>query len=127
MRKILLCLSLFAVCALSGCTKETTYTFQNVRNWPEESSDLLSNVTFFIEEYDNSGDIVANHGVSFSESKSKQEFTASSYAEKIRVRMQFNYNGYSSSLGDSQLYYVEEGKNIDIVIDDGTTFVENRP
>lgn len=127
MRKVLFCLSLFALCALSSCSKETTYTFQNIRNWPAGTEETQSNTTFFLEEYDDNGDIVANRGVSFADSKVKQEYTANSHTELIRVKMQISHNSFYAYRWDSQVYYVDEGRNIDIVIDDGTNFVEDRP
>ena len=119
MKKILLGLAIVSMVALTGCSKETTYTFTNNMDWDDMSS-YITDMDIYLSEYDATGSCVANNTISFPELGKAYEFVANGRAEKIKVyiKVKLQYAGSTSNWNRwvQQVYYLEEGKNIDIVI-----------
>ena len=107
---------------LTGCTKETTYTFTD----KTEGNSQIS-VTYFLYEYDGGGSTVSHHQINSLETGKVYEFTATSHAEKVKVKMKLVYGSSSESVWVQQVYRLEEGKNTDIVVDGNTIVGRNEP
>ena len=113
-----------AVLALfvSSCTKETTYTFTD----KTEGNGSIK-VTYFLYEYDSDGSTIAHHQINSLETGKVYEYTATSHAEKVKVKMKLEYGGSSESLWVQQVYRLDKGKNTDIVVDGNTIVGKNEP
>ena len=105
-----------------GCTKETTYTFTDNT---EGNSSIT--VTYFLYEYDGGGSTVAHHQINSLETGKVYEFTATSHAEKVKVKMKLDYGGSSESVWVQQIYRLDEGENTDLIIDGSTIVGRNEP
>ena len=115
-------LTLVAVIALTSCTeKETTYTFKFKA---ENVSGVNVEATVF--EYNNSDKIVAQQ--SFNCVKDLTEVvTADSKSTKVKVKLKLKAGANSSVCWIKQVFYLKDGKNIDVVLTGNTTVVEDEP
>lgn len=122
MKKIIYAVIAILALLTVGCTKETTYTFTDNT---EGNSSIT--VTYFLYEYDGGGSTVAHHQINSLETGKVYEFTATSHAEKVKVKMKLDYGSTSESVWVQQVYPLDEGKCTSIVIDGNTIVGRNEP
>lgn len=104
----------------TSCKKDTTYTFIDNYGCPgaSEYSVLLS-------EYDASGSRVYTDIIDWPTVGKKYVYTANEHSEKVKVKFQYKFGTTSYNKWAQQVWYLEEGKNIDIITD-GETIVGNQ-
>ena len=130
MKKILLCLAAIAVLGLTSCTKETMYTFINNMDM-SELQQYITDYSVILSEYDASGSCVANKSIDNPEQGVAYVNTANNRAEKVKVYMKVKYQVGSSTSNWNrwvqQVYYLEDGKNINIVVTGETIVGTSEP
>lgn len=112
---------------LSSCKKDdpelkdTTYTYVDNFGCPSFASDY----SIVLVECDASGSKVLTNILDNPELGKRYVFTANSHSAKIKVK--FQYTIISTHYNDwvQQVFYLEEGENIDIITD-GETIVGNK-
>ena len=117
---------LFATMVFIGCStdytdKETTYTF--IYNAKDVSGVTVSALIY---EYDKSGEIVGQQSLKCANGLTRV-FTADSMAKKVKVKVTLKAGTKSGSYWLEEVFYLKNGKNIDIKILDSTTLVEEEP
>ena len=104
----IICFTMICV-GLSSCSKdeddESTYTF----TW-DTSSYMIDDVYLF--EYSEAGDKIASNEVGSPSQGHKYKFTATSRAVKVKVYYEIN----GKPRWVQQVFYLEKGKNKDIVV-----------
>ncbi len=134
MKKIISILA-FAVAAalVCGCSKEdtpdkTTYTVKMQISIATADASVKTDITAY--EYNEAGEKVANNDISPAYFGTSQIFTASSRAVKVKIYIKM-YTDLSSVTPRyrwvQQVYYLEQGKNIDITIEDHTKVGTSEP
>lgn len=120
----------FVALGLTSCTKETTYTFTNNMDM-SELYQYLTDYNVILSEYDASGSRVANNSIDAPRQGETYEFEANSRAEKVKVYINAKYQVGSSTENWNrwvqQVYYLEEGKNINIVVTGETIVGTSEP
>lgn len=116
---ILLCITVFSIC-LSSCSKEedeeATYTLK----WQSYAS-FVDDVYIF--EYSESGDKIASNEVGKPSTSQSYKFTANKRAVKVKVYYEFD----GTPMWIQQVFYLEKGKNIDIVVNGETMVGRKEP
>lgn len=101
----------------TSCKKETTYTF--VDNFGGSG---LADYSILLCEYDAAGSRVFTNKLDWPTTGQSYVYTANEHAEKIKVRIQAKLGGSSFNQWIQQVFYLEEGGNIDITLE-GSTIV----
>lgn len=129
-KRLLMLVFASAALLFASCTKETTYTFTNNM----DMSDLQQYITdyaVYLSEYDATGSCVANNTIDSPSQGVAYEFTANSRAEKvkvyIKVKLQYGTTTSNWNRWVQQVYYLEEGKNVDIVVNGETIVGTSEP
>lgn len=112
MKRFLLCLTAIVLITLSSCSKETTYTFRDNMNY---SGSTMSRLTI-LKEYDINGFCIANNSIESSVTGQNYIFIANENSELVKIYLKMG----STSRWVQQVYYLNKGKNTDIVIDGHT-------
>jgi len=101
--------------------KETTYTFKDkLTGAPGVTVEII------LFEYNNSGDVVGQQ--SFTTTKGLERvFTANKNAKKVKANVTMASVYSSETNWFLQVYYLEKGKNIDIVMTDDTMLSDREP
>ncbi len=120
MRKISLCLSIVALILFVGCKKDTTYTFVDNFGCPGASE-----YSVILSEYDASGSRVMTQKIDWPTVGEKYLYTANEHSEKVKVRLQYSFGSNNYAKWVQQVWYLEEGKNIDIITD-GESIIGNQ-
>lgn len=105
--------------------KSTTYTIK-ISDFP----DLVEGATmhFYLFEYNELGEKIANNKVDFKPPRFSDIFVANKNAVKVKVYNTGEKNGVTLVHQWIQtVYYLEEGKNIDIVIKPDTPAGQREP
>ena len=115
---------MFASAALLfvGCKKDTTYTF--VDNFGASSA---SEYSVILCEYDASGSKVMTNKLDWPTVGQRYVYTANEHSEKVKVKFQYKYGSNRYNDWVQQVYYLEEGKNIDIITDGHTIVGSQEP
>lgn len=113
-------MAIVLIVLLSSCTKETTYTFTN--NMDYSTYTIIRERYTVLSEYDVKGHIVANNTIESSICGKGYTFTANERTELVKVYLKIVTNSSDISRWVQQVYYLEKGKNTEIVID-GQTLV----
>lgn len=135
MRRILttllsvLTLSMMFSCEKAEPTKpDTTYTVTMSMSSVTSSSAVHYDLTAY--EYNAAGEKVANNSISMAVKGSTKTFTASSRAVKVKLYIKMYSDNSSVTpqyLWVQQVFYLEEGKNIDIKVEDHTKVGKTEP
>ena len=126
--------AILAVCLSASCNKEepekkaTTYTVK--MNMPSATSDAVVKYDITAFEYNEEGEKVANNAMSSALNGQSKTFTANSRSVKVKIHVKMYAE--SSSVTPryrwvQQVFYLEEGKNIDILLEDDTTVGTSEP
>lgn len=127
MKKVLCYLTIALLFLSTGCSKddstsnETTYTFIDDYGMPVPG---VSDYCVFLSEYDASGSRVMTYKIDDPEVGKKYVYTSNKHSEKVKVKFQYKFGSTSYNKWVQQVWYLEEGKNIDIITD-GETIVGN--
>lgn len=116
-QRLLMLMLASAALFLTSCTKETTYTF--VDNF---GSSGFTEYSILLCEYDAVGSKVFTNKLDWPNTGQSYVYTANEHAEKIKVRVQAKMGSSSFNRWIQQVYYLEEGGNINITLD-GSTIV----
>lgn len=122
MKKQRLLMLMFASAAVffTSCKKDTTYTFIDNYGCPGASE-----YSVVLSEYDASGSRVFTDKIDWPTVGEKYVYTANEHSEKVKVKFQYKFGSTNYNKWVQQVWYLEEGKNID-VITDGETIVGNQ-
>lgn len=127
MRRLLYCfLSLVAIVSIVSCEKEeqpkpTTYTVTMAMSSVTSTSIPHYDLTAY--EYNEAGEKVANNALSVATSGTTKTFTANPRSVKVKlyIKMYTDNSGYAPKYyWVQQVFYLEEGNNIEIKVDDHT-------
>jgi len=135
MRRILttllsaLALSMMFSCEKAEPTKpDTTYTVTMSMSSVTSSSAVHYDLTAY--EYNDAGEKIANNSISMAVKGSTKTFTASSRAIKVKLYIKMYSDNSSVTpqyLWVQQVFYLEEGKNIEIKVEDHTKVGKTEP
>ena len=130
-------ISLLAVLALSlviSCEKaepatpDTTYTIKMAMSTVTSSSAVHYDLTTY--EYNDAGEKVANNALNMAVNGSTKTFSANSRAVKVKlyIKMYSDNSAVSAQyFWVQQVFYLEEGKNIEIKVEDHTKVGKTEP
>ena len=130
-------ISLLAVLALSlviSCEKtepakpDTTYTITMAMSTVTSSSAVHYDLTAY--EYNDAGEKVANNALNMAVNGSTKTFSANSRAVKVKlyIKMYSDNSAVSAQyFWVQQVFYLEEGKNIEIKVEDHTKVGKTEP
>jgi hypothetical protein len=129
--------SLFSLLALSlvfSCEKaepakpDTTYTVTMAMSSVTPTSTVQYDLTAY--EYNDAGEKVANNALNKAVKGSTKTFTANSRAVKVKLYIKM-YSDNSAAPAQyywvQQVFYLEEGKNIEIKVEDHTKVGKTEP
>ena len=114
--KVLVLIAVF-MATLAGCKKDTTYSFTD-----NFGGDGFTEYSILLSEHDGSGSKVHTEMLDWPEKGKKYVYTASEHSEKVKVKIQAKIGSTDYIKWIQQVFYLEEGKNIDITLE-GTTVV----
>lgn len=130
-------ISLLAALALSlviSCEKtepakpDTTYTITMAMSTVTSSSAVHYDLTAY--EYNDAGEKVANNALNMAVNGSTKTFSANSRAVKVKlyIKMYSDNSAVSAQyFWAQQVFYLEEGKNIEIKVEDHTKVGKTEP
>ena len=124
MRKVFLFLSFFALLTICSCSKEMTYSFTDNTDY---SGISVSERHVYLKEYDVNGSCVANNSLDSPTRGKAYVFTANERSELVKVYLILKIQSNSLHRWVQQVYYLEQGKNIDISIDGQTLVGPSEP
>ncbi len=124
---------LFSSCSKDGpekATPQTTYTVvYNISDISTSSISVTTDVTLF--EYNEAGEKIGNNSMKSVHTGTTKTFTASKNAVKVKVYIDVEMsNGTSTSSMKKwvqQVYYLEEGADIKIQLEDSTMIGNYEP
>ncbi len=121
-KSFLMLMILSAALILTSCTKETTYTF--VDNFGGSG---FTEYSILLCEYDAAGSKVFTNKLDSPNTGQSYVYTANEHAEKIKVRIQAQIGSTSFNRWIQQVFYLEEGENINITLDGETIVGSSEP
>ncbi len=135
MKRILISLlSVFALSLVISCEKaepakpDTTYTVTMAMSTVTSSSAVHYDLTAY--EYNDAGEKVANNAINMAVNGSTKTFSANSRAVKVKLYIKM-YSDNSTVSAQyfwvQQVFYLEEGKNIEIKVEDHTKVGKTEP
>lgn len=135
MKRILTSLfSLLALALVFSCEKaepakpDTTYTVTMAMSSVTTTSTVHYDLTAY--EYNDAGEKVANNALNMAVNGSTKTFTANSRAVKVKLYIKM-YSDNSAAPAQyywvQQVFYLEEGKNIEIKVEDHTKVGKTEP
>ena len=133
-RFISLLLSLSVILLMTSCEKvepskpDTTYTITMAMSSVTSSSTVHYDLTAY--EYNEAGEKVANNALNMAVNGSTKTFTANSRAVKVKlyIKMYSDNSAISAQyLWVQQVFYLEEGKNIELKVEDHTKVGKTEP
>ena len=135
MKRILISLlSVFALSLVISCEKaepakpDTTYTVMMAMSTVTSSSAVHYDLTAY--EYNDAGEKVANNALNMAVNGSTKTFSANSRAVKVKlyIKMYSDNSAVSAQyFWVQQVFYLEEGKNIEIKVEDHTKVGKTEP
>lgn len=135
MKRILISLlSVFALSLVISCEKaepatpDTTYTITMAMSTVTSSSAVHYDLTAY--EYNDAGEKVANNALNMAVNGSTKTFSANSRAVKVKlyIKMYSDNSAVSAQyFWIQQVFYLEEGKNIEIKVEDHTKVGKTEP
>ena len=133
-RFVSLLLSLSVILLMASCEKvepskpATTYTITMAMSSVTSSSTVHYDLTAY--EYNEAGEKVANNALNMAVNGSTKTFTANSRAVKVKlyIKMYSDNSAISAQyLWVQQVFYLEEGKNIELKVEDHTKVGKTEP
>ena len=133
-RFLSLLLSLSVIVLMASCEKavpskpDTTYTITMAMSSVASSSTVHYDLTAY--EYNEAGEKVANNALNMAVNGSTKTFTANSRAVKVKlyIKMYSDNSAISAQyLWVQQVFYLEEGKNIELKVEDHTKVGKTEP
>ena len=121
-KRLLMLMFASAALLLTSCKKETTYTF--VDNFGGSG---FTEYSILLCEYDASGSKVNTNKLDWPTTGQPYVYTANEHAEKIKVRIQAQMGSSSFNRWIQQVFYLEEGENIDITLEGSTIVGSSEP
>lgn len=121
---------MFLPLVLTSCggDDEPDYTTYTVNYTIDDVSNVLVDLTIF--EYNETGESVATNSLSKVKNGTKQTFTASSRTTKVKIYIKM-YSSNSSSAAVyrwvQNVFYLENGKNTDIILTNNTIIGNYEP
>ena len=135
MKRILISmLFVLALALVFSCEKaepampDTTYTITMAMSTVTSSSTVHYDLTAY--EYNEAGEKVANNALNMAVNGSTKTFTANSRAVKVKlyIKMYSDNSAISAQyLWVQQVFYLEEGKNIELKVEDHTKVGKTEP
>ncbi len=120
MKKILMILVIGVL--MTSCKKETTYTLKwNAKGVSEITTDVI------IMEFSTDNEVVKNNAISNIQNGSEYSYTADEMARKCKIYLTWSYQGSSTTRWVKQVFYLKEGENTEIVVDDNTMVGTTEP
>ena len=125
---------IMALCISVSCnkvvpeTKATTYTVK--MNMPTATADAIAKYDITAFEYNEEGEKVANNSISPALYGQSKTFTANSRSVKVKIHVKIYAENSSVTpryRWVQQVFYLEEGRNIDILLEDTTTVGNSEP
>ena len=107
---------------------DTTYTVTMAMSSVTSSSAVHYDLTAY--EYNDAGEKVANNALNMAVNGSTKTFTANSRAVKVKlyIKMYSDNSAVSAQyFWVQQVFYLEEGKNIEIKVEDNTKVGKTEP
>ena len=107
---------------------DTTYTITMAMSTVTSSSAVHYDLTAY--EYNEAGEKVANNALNMAVNGSSKTFTANSRAVKVKlyIKMYSDNSAVTSQyLWVQQVFYLEEGKNIELKVEDHTKVGKTEP
>ena len=129
-RFLSLLLSLSVIILIASCEKaepskpDTTYTITMAMSSVTSSSTVHYDLTAY--EYNEAGEKVANNALNMAVNGSTKTFTANSRAVKVKLYIKM-YSISAQYLWVQQVFYLEEGKNIELKVEDHTKVGKTEP
>ena len=127
-------LSVLALALVFSCEKaepatpDTTYTVTMAMSSVTSTSTVHYDLTAY--EYNEAGEKVANNALNMAVNGSTKTFTANSRAVKVKLYIKM-YSDNSAAPAQyywvQQVFYLEEGKNIEIKVEDHTKVGKTEP
>ena len=133
-RVVTILLSLSVILLMVSCEKvepakpDTTYTVTMAMSSVTSSSKVHYDLTAY--EYNEAGEKVANNALNMAVNGSTKTFTANSRAVKVKlyIKMYSDNSAVTAQyLWAQQVFYLEEGKNIEIKVEDHTKVGKTEP
>ena len=135
MKRILISmLFVLALALVFSCEKaepampDTTYTITMAMSTVTSSSAVHYNLTAY--EYNEAGEKVANNALNMAVNGSSKTFTANSRAVKVKLYIKMYSDNSAVTpqyLWVQQVFYLEEGKNIELKVEDHTKVGKTEP
>ena len=107
---------------------DTTYTITMAMSTVTSSSTVHYDLTAY--EYNEAGEKVANNALNMAVNGSSKTFTANSRAVKVKLYIKMYSDNSAVTpqyLGVQQVFYLEEGKNIELKVEDHTKVGKTEP
>lgn len=121
MKKYLFVLMSAVMLVCTSCHKEKTYTFIN--DFQSQSCELKVQLM----EYDGGGSQSNSNIINNAVVGTKKAFTANEKSEKVVCMLKMTTNGNSITRYISNVFYLEEGKNVEIKLEDNTLVSSQNP
>jgi hypothetical protein len=135
MKRILISmLFVLALALVFSCEKaepampDTTYTITMAMSTVTSSSTVHYDLTAY--EYNEAGEKVANNALNMAVNGSTKTFTANSRAVKVKLYIKMYSDNSAVTpqyLWVQQVFYLEEGKNIELKVEDHTKVGKTEP
>lgn len=135
MKRILTSLiSLLALSVMMSCEKvepakpDTTYTVTMAMSSVTSTSTVHYDLTTY--EYNDAGEKVANNALNMAVNGSTKTFTANSRAVKVKLYIKMYSDNSAAPVQYywvQQVFYLEEGKNIEIRVEDRSKVGKSEP
>ena len=135
MKRILISmLFVLALALVFSCEKaepampDTTYTITMAMSTVTSSSSVHYDLTAY--EYNEAGEKVANNALNMAVNGSTKTFTANSRAVKVKLYIKMYSDNSAVTpqyLWVQQVFYLEEGKNIELKVEDHTKVGKTEP
>ena len=117
-------LSIVAILVFSSCgkDKDTTYT---LKYSVEDVSGVVVDIITY--EYSDTGEVVGQKSFDKCVNGFSKTVSANPKATKVKVKVTMKASSKSLTVWVKQVFYIENGKNVDIEMKGSTTMVEKEP
>ena len=120
--KLLMLALASTVLLFASCKKETTYTFID-----HYGGSGFTEYSILFCEYDAAGSRVFTNKLDWPTTGQPYVYTANEHAEKVKVKVQAEMGSSTFNRWIQQVFYLEDGGNIDITLDGSTIVGSSEP